>query len=98
MWMTTVTYDLVAMRAMDEVERTQMMTSAVQKKDELKVIDGAGLSTIDYQASDDPVETLANGGNTKIVKRLWNLESSAQAFVDHFAAFSGITATIEEQV
>jgi hypothetical protein len=98
MWMTTITYDLVAMRAMDEAERTQMITSAVQKKDELRVIDGAGSSIIDYQAPLDPNETLSSGDNTKIVKRLWNLESSAQAFVDHFAAFSGITATIEEQV
>ena len=98
MWMTTVTYDLVAMRAMDEAERTQIMTSALQKKDELKIIDGAGSSTIDYQAPIDPNETLSSGVNTKIIKRSWNLESSAQAFVDHFAAFSCITATIEEQV
>jgi hypothetical protein len=98
MWITTVTYDLVAMRAMDEAERTQIMTSSIQKKDELKAIDGAGLSTIGYEAPIDPNETLLSGDNTKIVKRSWNLESSAQAFVDHFAAFSGITATLEEQV
>ncbi len=97
MWITTVTYDLAAIRAMDDTERTSMLTSIGQKKEELKAIDGAGTSTTEYPAPDD-VNTISLDETTKIVKRVWSLESSAQAFVDHFVGFSGVTATLEEQV
>jgi len=97
MWITTVTYNLTAMRAMDGAESNSMLVSIRQKKEELKAIDGAGTSTAEYPAPDD-VDAISLDETTKIVKRVWNLESSAQAFVDHFVAFSGVTATLEEQV
>lgn len=97
MWITTVTYDLVALRAMEDVERDSMLVSLRQKKEELKAIDGGGISTAEYPATDN-VNTISLDETTKIIKRVWNLESSAQAFVDHFVSLSGVTATLEEQV
>ena len=97
MWITTVTYDLAAIRAMDGVESNSMLMSIGQKKEELKAIDGGGISTAEYPAPDD-VNTISLDETTKIIKRVWNLESSAQAFVDHFVSLSGVTATLEEQV
>jgi hypothetical protein len=42
MWITTATLDLVAIRALNEVDATDLTTSIRSKKDELKAIDGAG--------------------------------------------------------
>jgi len=96
MWITTVTFDLVAIRQLGEGEFTSLQSSINNKKNELKAIDGAGESTSEYPAPID-YNNIPLDQTTLIVKRAWNQQTNAQAFVDHIAAFSDITATLEEQ-
>ena len=96
MWITTVTYDMVAIRQLSESDATSFITSMRSKKDELKAIDGAGESTAEYPAVDD-LNTIPFDQAALIIKRVWNQQTNAQAFVDHIAGLSHVTATLEEQ-
>ena len=97
MWITTVTFDLVALRALNNSDATSFITSMRSKKDELKAIDGAGESTAEYPAVDD-LNTIPFDQATVIVKRVWNQQTNAQAFVDYVSVFEWATATLEQQV
>ena len=97
MWITTVTFDLVALRALSNSDATSFITSMRSKKDELKAIDGAGVSTAEYPAIDDP-STIPFDQATLTIKRVWNQEANAQAFVDYVSVFEWATATLEQQV
>ena len=97
MWITTVTYDLVAMRALSNSDATSFITSMRSKKDELKAIDGAGESTAEYPAVDD-LNTIPFDQAALIIKRVWNQQTNAQAFVDYVSVFEWATATLEQQV
>jgi len=97
MWITTIAYDLAAIRQLGEGEFTSLQSSINNKKNELKAIDGGGESTLEYPAPID-YNNIPLDQTTLIVKRAWNQQASAQAFVDHFAVISQITATLEEQV
>jgi hypothetical protein len=96
MWITTVTSDLFAIRALDEVDAIALYESIQSKKNELRAIDGAGNSTAEYPAVDD-YSTIPLDQASLIVKRAWNQQTNAQAFVDHLAGISHVTATLEEQ-
>ena len=96
MWITTSTFDLVAIRALSNSDAVSFMTSMQSKKNELKAIDGAGVSTAEYPAIDD-LSTIPFDQATLIIKRAWNQQTNAQAFVDHLAGLSHVTATLEEQ-
>jgi hypothetical protein len=96
MWITTATLDLVAIRALNEVDATDLTTSIRSKKDELKAIDGAGESIAEYPNPDN-YNDIPLDQTTLIVKRAWNHETNAQAFVDHLAGLSHVTAALEEQ-
>ncbi len=97
MWITTVTYDLAAMRALDDADRNNYLKVIQDKKDELQLIDNAGNSIPEYAAPDDhndiPVDQ-----STLTIKRAWNQEANAQAFIDHVIGLDWVTATLEEQV
>jgi hypothetical protein len=96
MWITTSTFDLVAIRALSYSDAASFMTSMQSKKNELKAIDGAGVSTAEYPAVDD-LNNIPFDQATLIIKRAWNQQTNAQAFVDHLAGLSHVTATLEEQ-
>ena len=96
MWITTVTFDLVALRALNQVDATDILVSIRSKKDELKTIDGAGGSTPESPAS--AADDILEDQTTLTIKRAWNQQANAQAFVDHFVGISLATATLEEQV
>ena len=97
MWITTVTFDLTAIRQLSEDNFIILMTSIRTKKNELKAIDGAGVSTAEYPAIDD-LSTIPFDQATVIVKRVWNQQTNAQAFVDYVSVFEWATATLEQQV
>jgi hypothetical protein len=96
MWITTVTYDLAAIRQLSEGDSVNLTTSIQSKKNELKAIDGGGESTAEYPAVDD-LSTIPFDQVTLIIKRAWNQPTNAQAFVDHCAGLGHVTATLEEQ-
>ena len=98
MWITTVTYDLDVLRAMDEAERINIMVSVMQKKNELKETDGAGTAAADYPEPTDFSGLLSGSEPSFVIKRIWNQETAAKLFADHFDGITGITATLEEQV
>lgn len=95
MWITTITYDLVAIRQLSDSNIASLIRSIQNKKDELKAIDGAGGSTPEYPANDN-LSTIPFDQATSIVKRSWNQQANAQAFVDHFVGISQATATLEQ--
>ena len=97
MWITTVTYDLVAIRQLSTADSISLMKSIEDKKNELKAIDGAGGSTADYPAPTD-YDSIPFDQAALIIKRVWNQQTNAQAFVDHIAGISHVTATLQEQV
>ena len=75
---------------------TDILVSIRSKKDELKTIDGAGGSTPESPAS--AADDILEDQTTLTIKRAWNQQANAQAFVDHFVGISLATATLEEQV
>lgn len=97
MWLTTVTYDLVAIRALG-ANAAQMIQRISAKKDELKVIDGHGTSIPEFPAPDTP-DAVDPTATTLVVKREWNTEAAAQEFANFVNAESDhITATFEELI
>ena len=96
MWITTITYDLAAIRQLGEDNFIILMTSIQTKKDELKAVDGGGESTAEHPAPTD-YNDIPIDQTTLIIKRAWNQPTNAQAFVDHCAGISHVTATLEEQ-
>jgi hypothetical protein len=95
MWITTSTFDLVAIRALSDSDATSFITSMQSKKNELKAIDGAGEATPEYPAPGADYDS--DSHSTLTIQRRWNQQTNAQAFVDHIAGFSHVTATLEEQ-
>ena len=96
MWVTTLTYDLVAIRQLSNSDIASMISSIQNKKDELRAIDGAGASTAEYPVPTD-YNNIPLDQTTLIVKRAWNQQVNAQAFADHFTGISQVTVTLEEQ-
>lgn len=97
MWLTTVTYDLVGIRAL-ELDAVPLIESIGAKKEELKVVDGHGVSVAGFSAPDSH-EDIEPTATTLVIKRLWNTEAAALEFVIFLnAASEHITATVEEQV
>lgn len=98
MWLTTVTLDLVGIRALAPEISYPIIQSIIVKRLELRAIDGKGgylpgSPELDSLDSIDPTQT------TLVVKRVWNTESAALEFVTFLnAASEHITATVEEQV
>jgi len=97
MWITAVTYDLVALRQMSGEDVVNMLSLIQSKKDELKAIDGAGNSTAEYPNPDNYSDVPLDQ-TTLVVKRAWNHETNAQAFVDHLSGISHVIAVLEGQV
>ena len=96
MWITTITYDLTAIRQLRDSDFSWLMGSIQNKKDEIKTADGAGESTAEYPAPTH-YNNIPLDQTTLTVKRAWNQQTNAQAFVDHIAGLSHVTATLEEQ-
>ena len=96
MWITAITYDLTAIRQLSDDNFIILMTSIRTKKDELKAVDGGGESTAEHPAPTD-FNSIPVDQTTLIVKRAWNQQTNAQAFIDHCAGHSHVTATLEEQ-
>ena len=98
MWITTITYDLVAIRQLSESDFASFMGPIQNKKNELRDADGHGLCTTEYPAPTD-YNDIPIDQTTWTVQRAWIQQTNAQAFVDYFAGVNHIiTATLEEQV
>ena len=91
MWITTVTYDMLAIRELNEIESNIMSESIRLKKRELQGVDG----TSEYPVVTE-FDNYKHEHATVILKKTWNQKINAQAFVDYLANFSHITATLEE--
>ena len=98
MWITAITYDLAALRQLSDEDIANIVVPILSKKDELKAIDGGGDSTLEYPAPPFSLMEIPLDQTTLVIKRAWNQETSAQAFVDHFNGVSHITAVLEGQV
>jgi len=97
MWLSTITFDTVAinnnMHLFDQV-------AINDKKQELKAIDGAGGSIAGWGPPDD-LSTIPPDTKTIVIKRAWNTQSAAQEFVDFLNETCSnlvIASTVEEQV
>lgn len=98
MWITTVTYNMAAVRAMTEIEKTSIFQTTVDKIRELRSNPSAGGSTVTgFEAPD--FNAVSPETASVIVKRTWNTQVVAQEFVDFLnSVHSCASATLEEQV
>lgn len=98
MWLTTVTLDLVGIRALAPEISYSIIQSIVAKRQELRDIDGKG-GYLPGSPELDPIDSIDPTQTTLVVKRVWNTELAAQELVDFLnAASEHVTATVEEQV
>jgi hypothetical protein len=99
MWISTVTMDMVAIRAMTEQEIGPIMMSILEKKNQLRSDPANGGESLDGFKARDSLNEIGPSESVVVVKREWNNQSVAQEFVDYVnTAHSSITATLEEQV
>ena len=98
MWISTVTYNSAALRALDPADALALFQTIAAKKEELKVADGGGLGIPGYEPPAE-LDTIDPAAGTKTIKRAWNTESAAREFASFAdAASEYITASVEEQV
>ena len=98
MWISTITYDLVSVRATDPAEVISVFTGIQNKKDEIRAVDGNGNPVAGFEPKDlsDPSY---QEESTAEIKRAWNTQSAAEEFVNFAtSAADFVTGTVEEQV
>lgn len=98
MWISTITYDLVSIRAADPATVLSVFTEIGQKKNELQTVDGAGSSVPGFEPKElsDPSY---QDESTAEIKRAWNTQTAAEEFVNFAnSAADFVTGTVEEQV
>lgn len=99
MWISTVTMDMVALRAMTEQEMGSILGDILQKKNQLRSDPANGGESLEGFKARDTLDQIDPTESVVVVKRGWNNQSAAQEFVDFInAAHSSVTATLEEQV
>ena len=99
MWISTVTMDMVALRAMIEQEIASLLGDILQKKNQLRSDPANGGESLEGFKAIDTLDQISPTQSTVVVKRGWNNQSVAQEFVDFVnATNSCVTATLEEQV
>lgn len=98
MWLSCITYDLVALRAMPADQANEILVSIKNKKRDLAGLDNDGESIPEFPAPasfEDPDPNLTS----LTIKRSWVTQAKAQEFSDFAdAAAEFITASVEEQV
>lgn len=98
MWISTLVYNVTALRALDPQDAQALIQTISDKKEQLKVVDGAGLAVPGYEPPAE-LDSIDLTTGTKTIKRAWNTESAAREFASFAdAASEHITATAEEQI
>jgi hypothetical protein len=99
MWITTITYDATALRALPPEDAFSILQSVIDKKDELRANPVNGGGSLDGFKARDSLSEIDPSESVVVVKRGWNNQSVAQEFVDFVnSSHSAIVATLEEQV
>ena len=97
MWLSSVTYDLVAMRALDHEDVFDILLLVQNKKADMSVNIGDGSATPEFPAPPTMDEVDPNLTSLTI-KRAWSTQDRAQEFADFAAAAAEwITATVEQE-
>lgn len=91
MWISTITVTHAG------IEPAEFLTMQ-EKKEELKLLDGAGSGLPGFAAPE--IEDIPNiSSPTLTIKRAWNQQVNAQAWVDYMLTKSyTVSATIEQEV
>lgn len=98
MWLSCITYDLVALRALPAEDAFDVLISVMNKRNELAGVDNDGASVPEFPAPASIADIDPNL-STLIIKRSWTTQAKAQEFSDFAdAAAEFITASVEEQV
>ena len=97
MWLSSVTYDLVAVRALPPEDAFDIFLSIQNKKADMSLNIGDGSTTPEFPAP-ITIDEVDPNLTSLIIKRAWSTQDRAQEFADFaVAAAEWITATVEQQ-